>query len=445
MKLFKDFTARLNTKLHGKLASGSFAHNVLMMFIGTAIGQLGGVLLSPVLTRIYSPEQFGVLGMYMAVISILSLIATLRYEIAIPLVKTDEEAANMLAVCGISLVFTSIIISLLLLFITAVPDCLQSSVGELWAYRAMIPIGVFAIGAYQVGVYYATHKQSFKALSQTKVYQGYGGPISQIILGLLGANVWGLIIGFVIGQSMGLSMLFKRLIGSPSELIKAISMNNIKALAWRFRNFPLVSSFAALISTLGGENILLIAIPIIYNSTTVTGFIFLINRIVGRPLLMISTSILQVYLGDVSKTRNSDPKAMRKRFLNMVSFQFLIVSSWLFIINISAKYIIPLAFGAKWTDCVPYIYVLSIAYLPQMTMHAVIHTLQVLEKQKLSAIWDISRLIAVMGGFFYSFMFDLEVMQALILYSVIQAISHIVLFLLMYKSIQDLQLETVSK
>ncbi len=70
MKSLKNFTSRLNARLGAKLAKGSFSHNVLLMFIGTAIGQMGSVILSPALTRIYSPEEFGVLGIYMMVLSV---------------------------------------------------------------------------------------------------------------------------------------------------------------------------------------------------------------------------------------------------------------------------------------------------------------------------------------------------------------------------------------
>jgi O-antigen/teichoic acid export membrane protein len=440
MKSFKDFALRLNTMLRAKLTKGSFSHNVLLMFIGTAIGQMGSVILSPALTRIYSPDNFGVLGIYMMVIGVLSLIASLRYEIAIPLIKTEEEAANILAVCTIALFSTSIIIGIILYCTSSVPEFMQSSVGLLWQYRMMIPLGIFTIGAYQILVSYATHKMSFKIISQTKVYQGYGGPITQIILGLAGANIWGLITGFVIGQSLGASMMFKKLIPHPQQIFKHISRQGIKSMAWRFRDFPLISSFSAIISALGSDSILLIAIPIIYHSTTVTGFIFLINRIVERPLLMVSTSILQVYMGDVSKTQSYSREAMRDRFLKVLGFQFVIAFTWLAIINATAKYIIPFAFGSQWADSVPYIYILTISYLPRMTLHAVTHTLQILEKQKLSAIWDVCRLLAIILVFVFGYIYNLEVMSLLLIYCVTQAIANAILFILMYKSIQAVQI-----
>ncbi len=437
MKTFKDFILRQNIKLGEKLAHGSFARNVLMMFIGTALGQVASVLLSPALTRIYTPDEFGVLGIYMTTVSLLSLIVSLRYEVAIPLSKTEEEANNMIAVCFASLICFCAIISITLLFVVEIPEFARQALGLLWPYRMMIPLGLFAIGSYQIGVAYATYRQSFKALSKTKVYQGYSGPVAQIILGLLGANIWGMITGFVIGQTSGVTILFKNLIHDPKEMLQTISLAKMKSLMWKFRNFPLFSSLSVIISNLGGDGILLIVIPAFYHSTTITGFLFLINRIIGRPLIMISTSILQVYLGDASKIRDSDPETMHKRFIKLIRFQFTIVASWLLILNISAKYFVPVVFGENWTDAVPYIHIFSISYLFGLTFHPVSYTLQILEKQKRSFIFEVLRLTSIFGVLFGSYKYNLDVMTALTIYCCTQAIFSIIFFIMMYTAIQE--------
>ncbi len=439
MKTFKNFTLRINKKLGSRLASGSFGHNVMLMFLGTAIGQMGSIILSPVLTRIYTPEDFGVLGIYMTVIFILSLIASLRYEIAIPLTRSEEETSNILAVCAFSLCLTSSVVGAFLYLNPQAPYYLQSSLGMLWPYRMLVPVGMFAIGLYQVLVGYATHRKNFKSISQTKVYQGYGGPVIQIILGLSGANIWGLISGFIVGQSMGVTMLFKKLMPQPRQIIQNISWQHMKDIAWRFRNFPLVSSFSVLVGTFSGDNLLLMVIPVLYDSATITGFIFFISRIVGRPIYMISTSILQVYMGDISKSRDADPKAMRKRFLNIVRFQFVIVSVWLALVNLTAEYLVPVIFGQQWAGCVPYIYILTIAYLPQMTLHAVSDTLQILEKQKLSACIDIFRLLLISSIFVWGYFYKIDVFHLLTVYCLVRASISVILFFIMYRSIQAMQ------
>ncbi|MEZ5692230.1 MAG: oligosaccharide flippase family protein [Rickettsiales bacterium] len=432
--------------INNKLAHGGFARNVIIMFTGTALGQLTSLLLSPVLTRIYSPDLFGMLGLFSSLVAILSVIASMRYEMAMTIVKNDKEAANLLAVCC-SILFTTTCIFYLVLFlfphelkisIINYSEFTKSVYESLKTYWYLLPIGFFGIGAYQIMVSYATLAGAFGVISKTKIYQGVTGPVSQIIMGIAGAGGFGLIIGFILGQSAGFLNILWKLIIKPKTIIQQISYVDMKKIARRYIRFPLLSTWSALISAIGSNNILLLLIPIIY-SHTVAGFIFLTDRIIGRPLLLISTSILQVYLGEASKTQDSDPVAMRKRFLQITGGQFVIVSFWLIIINLTASFIIPFVFGEEWKEAVIYIHVMSICYLPQMIVTSVVHTLQILEKQGLMAMWDLSRFICVISGFIISYEYSLEPQQAVLIYCVTQALFQVILFGLMYISIQKLQ------
>lgn len=403
------------------------------MFAGTALGQLTSLLLSPLLTRIYSPDLFGILGFFTAISAILAVISTLRYDMALPLAKSNEEAINLFAVCVISLLFT---ISAFCLFLVLLPSEVTDYLfGELKPYRFLLPIGFAVIGSYQMMVNYATYEGAFAVISRTKIYQGVTGPVSQIILGLSGLGVLGLIIGFILGQAAGIFNIFRRLILQPKNVLNKVNKEETKRMARRFYRFPLVSTWSALISAVGSNNLLLVVVPLLY-SNTIAGFIFLTDRIIGRPLLLISSSILQVYMGEAAKTQTSDPEAMRKRFLQIIKAQFFIVSFWLIVINATAFYFVPIVFGNDWAGAVIYINILSIYYLPQMVMTAVAHTLYMLEKQGLMAIWEISRFAIVAGVFALSYYLFLTSVQAILLYSLAQAVMTVTLLFLMYFSIQ---------
>jgi O-antigen/teichoic acid export membrane protein len=422
---------RLISHYHSRLAHGSFGRNVMVMFIGTALGQFSSFLLSPVLTRLYSPAMFGELGIFTAAITILSVIAALRYEMALPLVSGSAAAANLLAVCGVSLCVTTLISFGLVALLP------EDMLGTMTPYRYLLPFGFLCIGAYQVMVYYATQQGTYQAIAQTKIYQGIAGPFTQIVFGFYGIGVWGLIVGFIVGQSTGSTVLFYRLAMRTGEL-RAVTVKGMKEIAGRFLRFPLLSSWSGLINAAGSNVLLLLIVPLMY-SNSIAGFIFLTDRIVGRPLLLVSTSILQVYVGDVSKSRQTDPKAIRRRFLRLTAQQGVIVACWLFLINVSASYLFPIVFGQEWQGAVPYLHVLSITYLPQMVLHPLIHTLQVLERQALSAGWEIGRLASVILVFFYSYVFRLDAWHMLLLYSCCQAAAQLVLYGLMYHSVQSLQ------
>src|SRR5258708_7590454 len=108
----------------------------------------------------------------------------------------------------------------------------------------------------------------------TRIYQGVTGALSQIGLGLLGAGAAGLLIGSILGQSAGTLGLFYGQIKSRRALLRTISWKSMAVLARRYRRFPLVSSWAALVDAVGGNQLLYLLVSVQY-SARIAGFIFL--------------------------------------------------------------------------------------------------------------------------------------------------------------------------
>jgi len=123
------------------LPKNTFARGVSVLVGGTAAAQLLTVLAAPLLTRLYSPEDFGLLAVYGSLLALIGVMSSLRYELAIPLPEDDGEAAN-LAVLSLILVGISALLSgvLVLLLDTAIADAL--GVPALADYSWLLPVGV---------------------------------------------------------------------------------------------------------------------------------------------------------------------------------------------------------------------------------------------------------------------------------------------------------------
>jgi O-antigen/teichoic acid export membrane protein len=435
------FTAQ-SDRLRTALTRRPFLRNVSIMLTGSAAGQLVSVLLSPVLTRIFSPQQFGVLSIYTALLTILVVIASLRYELALTLAASEEEAINLVAVCICALLATTFMVGAASL---AFPE---EWVKILWTnpyesyrqngYRGLFILGFFCLGGYYVALYFATRAEAFAAIARTRIYQGVTGPLSQIALGLGGFGAPGLLIGSILGQSAGTFGLFYGQIGRNRALLRAISWSRMMALARRYSRFPLVASWAALIDAAGGNQLLYLVVSVQY-SPAIAGFIFLAERIVARPLSLIGTSILQVFVGEAGKMVSADPAKLRARFYQVVTRQFGLALAWIMLANVAGATFFPTVFGSDWGDAVIYLQAMSLAYLAQAIVLPVFHTLQILERQTMAAMWQLSRLALVIVTFFLSTTFDLSAPTTIFCYSASQAVSCTILLALMAKSIQRLQ------
>ncbi len=430
--------------LRGHLATRPFLQNVSIMLSGSAAGQMVSILLAPILTRLYSPQQFGVLSVYTALLMILVVIASLRYELTIPLASDEKDALNLTALSACALVATTAIVA----FATyAVP---QSVMAALWPtpidpgtvawFRGVFVFGFLSLGGYYVALYLATRDGAFGPIARTRLYQGVVGPVSQIALALVGAGSPGLLIGFVLGQSAGTIGLFERLLNHRT-VRSVLSVPRMTELARRYSRFPLIASWAALIDAVGGNQLLYLLVSATY-SARIAGFIFLAERVVARPLSLVGTSILQVFIGEAGKTAANDPVQLKKRFYQVVSRQFALALGWILVSNLIAALAFPTLFGEQWGDAVIYLQAMSLGYLAQAVVLPVFHTLQILERQALAATWQLTRLGLVAVLFVLPARFGFSAPVTIFCYSVAQAVSCALLLVIMARSIQSLQRRT---
>ncbi|MBC7799193.1 MAG: oligosaccharide flippase family protein [Gemmatimonadaceae bacterium] len=424
--------ARLTRWMHGRSA---FFRNVSVMLAGSVIGQMTSVVLSPVLTRLFSPAEFGVLGVFTAVLTIIVVMASLRYEMAIPVVADADDAVALMVLCfGVLLATTGVVGAAAY----AAPAGWLEGMGlsPLLSYRWLLPAGFGGLGAYFIVLYLATNLGAFPAIARTRISQGVLGPVSQIGLGLLGAGAPGLVLGYVLGQSAGAIDLLRRTVRIAS--LRAVRVGRIRTLAARFRRFPLIASWAALIDAAGTNQILYLLVSLQF-SVEVAGFIFLSERIVARPLMMLGTSLLQVFVGEAGRTATTDPARLRWRFRQVVRQQVLVAVVWIAAANAGAALLFPAVFGADWAGAVVYVQALSVAYLAQAVVQPVFHTLQLLERQSTAAVWQAGRLVLVLATFGVCVQLGLPAPATILAYAVAQAAACLVLFLLIARAIQRIQ------
>jgi O-antigen/teichoic acid export membrane protein len=425
---------RLRQSRHGGGGPG-FAWNVFVMLSGTIAGQGISLLLSPILTRIFNPTQFGYLSVYSAVLIITAVIASLGLDLAIPIAATEIECANLLALSGLALIGTTALIAI---GISLVPAHTLAVLwlGPLASYRYLLPIGFACLGGYYVMVAVATWAGAFKDIARTRISQGITGPTSQILLGLLGGGTPGLVVGYVIGQSSGTLLLFMRVVMRQGALLRDMSWPGIAAVARRYAHFPLFASWARVLDMAGSGTILFVLFSACYSSE-IAGFMFLSDRVIARPLLLVSTSLLQVFTGEAGRAVNNDPAMLRRRFYQVVPLQFLFATCWIVLANAVAGWAFPLLFGAEWAAAIPYLHAMSLAYLGLAVLHPVSTTLQMMEHQATAAVWQISRVILVVAGVMLPWHFGASAVTALWISSVMQASCIVAVFALMIASIEQ--------
>jgi len=415
-------------------ARRSFAWNVSVMLAGTVTGQAVSLLLSPLLTRLYSPSEFGYLSVYSAVLGIFGTVASLGLDIAIPICMADGDCANLLALSGVALIATTGLVALFAWLVSA------HMLSVLWVAsladdRWLLPIGFACLGGYYLMVSVATRSGAFNDIARTRIAQGVTGPVSQILLALAGFGTPGLVLGFVIGQSSGTLLLVQRTVLRRRAWLRGISWRGVLDMARRYAGFPLLACWSRMLDNAGAGTVLFILFTACYSSK-VAGFMFLSERVIARPLLVLSTSLLQVFTGEAGRAISQDPVLLRRRFYQVVPLQFLLVSGWILIANVIAAWAFPVVFGTRWAGAVPYLHALSVSYLMLSVLHPVSMTLQMLERQVTPAVWQVCRLTLLVGAVLLARGHGVSAVNALWICSGVQAVCCLVLLGLMAASIE---------
>ncbi|HUB43516.1 MAG TPA: lipopolysaccharide biosynthesis protein [Acetobacteraceae bacterium] len=412
---------------------GTFTWNVSVMLTGTVAGQAISLLMTPLITRLFSPAQFGSLGVYNATLMTFGTIACLGLELAIPICMVDGEYANLLALCGIVLAFVTALVGLAS-WLTPAHMLAAVSLGSLADDRWLLPVGLAFLGGYSIVVAAATRSGSFREIASTRISQGISGPASQVLLGLVGAGTPGLIGGYVIGQTSGTALLVLHLLRRQRDLLLGVTWRGIAAVARRYAGFPLLASWARLLDLANG--MVVNALFASFYSSNVVGFMFLSYRVLMRPLSLVSTSLLQVFTGEAGRAVSENPALLRRRFYQVVPRLFALATAWVLAGNLIAIWAFPVLFGNAWAEAIPYLQAMSVAGLLDAVLHPVSTTLQMLEYQWTAAIWQIGRVVAVALFIVLPWKAGYSAVATLWIDSGVEAVCCVILLLLMVWAIE---------
>lgn len=408
-------------------SGGSFIRNVLVLTGGTAFAQLLVVAVSPLLTRMYRPEDFGTLAVYASLLSVLAVIASLRYELAILLPDTEEDAANIMVLSLLTLVGMTALTGIL---VWVFGDALVQQVNApaLGPYLWLLPCSVFGVGLYQILNYWSVRKREFGRVAATKVRQSTAQVITQIACGLMAWRPLGLLLGDAIGRIGGSGTLARSVFRTDRTALKAVSGTRMKQMAVRYKRFPLLTSFSSLFNSAGLQ--LPPLLLVMFFGTQIGGFYALVQRVVGAPMTMVGQSVAQVFFGESARLARENPVALKKLYFKAASKLFLLGGVPIGLLALVAPWAFELIFGDEWGEAGIYIQIMALGFIAQFVVVPLSQTLNMLERQGMQLAWDIFRFVIIIGGLVLSSVLKLPAREAIVIYGVGMFVCYVVLFFL---------------
>ncbi len=383
-----------------------FSQNVLTLMIGTTIAQAIPIVISPILTRIYTPKDFGVLALFLAISTIFGSIANARYEIAIMLPKKDEDAINIFALGFIINCFISLILLVLvILFNSYFTTFLENKEIISWLY--FVPIAVFFIGLFNLLNYFNNRRKNYKDLRNATILKSIILAVVQLSVGFVKSGADGLISGSIVSNIFANMKLIKN-ITKDKNLMTKISKFKMIFLAKRYKNFPKYNLPSTLSDTIT-QQLPFLMIPKIF-SLSISGYFSLSQKLIVLPSSLIAKSISQVYFQKITENKNNKIANM-PILVNTIKKLFLIALPITILIFLFAPYLFEIIFGKEWTISGEIAKYLSLIFLITFVVSTLSITLVVYEKLKILAIWQYLYLISslIFYSICFNFNFSLEV------------------------------------
>jgi O-antigen/teichoic acid export membrane protein len=405
-----------------KLFKTEFARNVLKHFSGSAISNLITILALPVLTRLYTPDDFGLFQLMISTALTLSVISSLKLELAVLLPKHQVISDNVFKLALLTLLFTTALFGLLLIiFSEFLLDLLNAQ--KLMPYVIYIILGIFINGLFQLVQYIPIRSKDYIYLSKSKIAQAGFAQTSSLTAGFLGANFLGLYLSMLAGIFLNVLLLIR----NKMHLFKGYSKKRLLAVLRRYKKFPLINTPMTFLNTLANE--LPVFMFTLFFGPEIVGFYMAANRLVKRPITMISQSLSQVYFQAASEAFHKGGSELLKLYKKTVSKMTMMIALPLLVVLLFAPEIVSMILGDEWRESGVYMQILTFWIFLQTINYTVSTTFLIIDKQEVGFYLIIASLIV---RFLAMYVFKETVIGMMIALSISAGLFYLVYLLVMY-------------
>lgn len=378
-----------------------------------ALGSMGSqgviALSSLILARLYTPSDFGIVSSYTSILSVCTIVATCRLEMAINIPKSEIQAYAVARLATLVAVVTS---GLVLMLAAVIPASLYSAstLSVLSPYRWALPLGMLCIGIYQVAYQLTLRRQNFSTIAKTRIIQVTGSVGISIGWGVVNPSVWGLLFAQIAQQALGV----RRLLAGHwrpmwAGLLQRRCLDRLGYSYLRYWRFGAATTGAALLNIVGTA-ILPLAVLTTYGDS-IAGYFNLAFRTVTLPVAIIGSGFAQVFYSESSRLfreRTGDVQALFWSTIKPLALGGCAIAA----VGQACPILFPLLFGPQWEPSGEFASYLALVAAGQIVVSPVSMTAIVMQRQKIQALLDGVRALLICGVFYSAGRYGLEPLTA---------------------------------
>jgi O-antigen/teichoic acid export membrane protein len=403
----------------GLLSKSAFFRKLFMLAGGTMAGQALIVISSPLLTRFFTPEGFGMFAVFGALTGIFGVAVAWRLEFAIPVIQDDEAAAAMvMVVCLVTVGMAASSILLVWLggpWLARIVDA-PALAPLLW----LLPPALLLWGIGSALSYWSLRNARFAVNGVNHTLQLGSQAGGQVLLGWLGTGSGGLVLGYVLGYVVRLLHYLSQLPAAERQLMCTQSLQQLWRSAkesWRYPAFAFPSSLLQSLCNLAPA----ILVAALYGPA-MAGLYALSQRIVGLPVRLLSEAASQVFLGEL---RNLEGKALHRFFLRTFALFCVLGTVGMLPLLLFGPDLFALVFGESWREAGVLVQLLIPLFLVRFVVLPVSQLLYALKRQDIHLLSAILNGMALVSSFGAGYLLELDAYVTILIFSLSSSASFV--------------------
>lgn len=401
MPRWRERAIRARQSLANLSGGSRFARNIWQVARANLVAQVLPILAAPLLTRLYSPAEFGALALFVSVLGLALAVGTGRMEWSVPSARSHSMAAALLC-CGAVLLLVSAPLAAGLWWAMAAgaTDAAEGGSNSAWAplsqgaashAAVLLALAILGAGAQQLLQAWHVRRAELSAVGRAKVTQSLANVA--ISLAAAGLGAWGLMAGTLAGAWVGLVTLWRQAVGLPRQLARTTLWRCAAAL----RRYGREAAWSTLASAANTASFAVVPLLLARHfGAAEVGYYALMQRVALGPIGMVGSAVSQSFWAEAAQLLRRDVPALRALYLGSTRRLAWVALPLAAFALAGPLFVGPLFGAAQWQQA-GWVLAASVPMLVGQVVVSPLSHLIIHGRQHWQALWDVAR-VALLAG-----------------------------------------------
>ena len=399
-------------RIHLHLFGSRFVRRLTTLSGGFLLGQLLILASSPILTRLFTPAEFGVYAVFTAITGIFGNVLSMRYELAVPISKSDRDAAALTALAVLAVV-ASCALTAPLAWSGAAWLAVKTEMPELANLLWAVPVTIVLLSSAETASYWSVYRGAFRLNAKARLVQGAAQSVSQVSFGLLGFAAAGMVLGYGLGYAVRLAYMLVSFTPGDRSLLAHPAWSAVTRVARRNWQYPAFSAPSALLE-----------------ASTQLLPVLLIATLFG-PIRLFAQAARQVFLGEAAQREPAGIYRLFKRSSLLFVGLGLVGTAPLLV---AGPALFAFVFGEAWRAAGEIVQLLVPLYLARFVVTPISQTLNILRRQSLHLVSSSLDAGLMLATFTTAWLLALPPMVTLLMFSLGSTAAYTLYFILAWRA-----------